>query len=79
MLQCTSGEDPNHRVCEFSSLILHRGAAYYLTDGVLGGDLLCWSAPVWQCAMYEMQLASECPIRRLLQNARTGCLLPTAT
>ncbi|EFN52264.1 expressed protein [Chlorella variabilis] len=31
-LDCTSGEDPNHRVCEFSSLILHRGNAYYLTD-----------------------------------------------
>ena len=29
--------------------------------------------------MCELQLASECPIWRLLQNARTGCLVLTTT
>ncbi|EFN58009.1 hypothetical protein CHLNCDRAFT_57085 [Chlorella variabilis] len=30
--RCTPTKDANHRVCEYSSLIVHRGTAYYLTD-----------------------------------------------
>ena len=31
--QCTATKNDNHRVCQYSNLILHGGTVYYLTDG----------------------------------------------
>lgn len=37
-LQCTATEnDDNHRVCQFTKVILHGGTVYYLTDGERNG------------------------------------------
>ena len=37
-LQCKPMDNVNHRVCEFSNLVLHGGSVYYLTDGE--GDVM---------------------------------------